>query len=290
MTPKSFQIISAYFELTKPRILCMVLLTTALGYFMGAANKGSWSIAVFLLIGTSAVCAGAAALNHYLERDIDQKMLRTRNRPIPQGIISPNNAMIFGISLILFGIFILCWKVNLLTSFLSLLSAFLYTLVYTPLKRLSWLNTTIGAIPGALPPLGGWTAATGELSAGGWILFLILFIWQHPHFYSIAWMFRDDYKRGGLKMLPVVDPDGHSTFRQINIFAVLMMITAILPFVIGLSGKIYLFSALALSFLFFLSGLKLGASKTIPDARQLLQNSIIYLPSLLILILLDAKF
>ncbi|MCB9757798.1 MAG: protoheme IX farnesyltransferase [Candidatus Omnitrophica bacterium] len=290
MTFKLLQILSAYFELTKPRILCMVLLTTALGYFMGAAKQGSWSIAIFLLVGTSAVCAGAAALNHYLERDIDQQMLRTRNRPIPQGIILPNNAMLFGISLILFGVFILCWKVNLLTSFLSLLSAFLYTLVYTPLKRLSWLNTTIGAIPGALPPLGGWTAATGEFSSGGWVLFLILFIWQHPHFYSIAWMFREDYKRGGLKMLPVVDPDGRSTFRQINIFAVFMLLTAILPFVIGLSGKIYLFGAIALSILFFLSGLKLGVSKTIADARHLLQNSIVYLPALLILILLDAKF
>ncbi len=290
MNSHTKKIISGYFELTKPRILSMVLLTTALGYFLGAAKGWAWNVATYLLLGTSLVCAGAAALNHYLERDIDQKMLRTRNRPIPQGTIAPHDAMLFGIILILAGVFLLFWKVNLLTSFLSLLTAFLYVLVYTPLKRLSWLNTTIGAIPGALPPLGGWAAATGELSCGGWVLFLILFIWQHPHFYSIAWMFREDYKRGGLKMLPVVDPDGKSTFRQIIIFSILMLLTAALPFIIGMSGKIYLTGAIILSLIFFLSGLKLATTKTIPDARLLLQNSIVYLPVLLILILLDAKF
>ncbi|MCB9771810.1 MAG: protoheme IX farnesyltransferase [Candidatus Omnitrophica bacterium] len=290
MTPQTQKILFAYFELTKPRILFMVLLTTAMGYFLGAAKAWSWATALYLLVGTAGVCAGAAALNHYLERDVDQKMQRTRNRPLPAGIIPPNNAMLWGITLILSGVFLLYWKVNLLTSFLSLLTAFLYVLVYTPLKRLTWLNTTIGAIPGALPPLGGWAAATGDLSAGGWVLFLILFIWQHPHFYSIAWMFREDYERGGFKMLPVVDPDGKSTFRQINVFAILMLLTAIFPFIIGMSGEIYLASAIILSILFFISGLKLSATKAHSDAHQLLQNSVIYLPALLILILLDAKF
>ncbi len=289
MATQNLKIVSAYFELIKPRILFMVLLTTALGYFLGAQKAWQTSTAIFLLLGTSCVCSGAAALNQYLERDADQKMLRTRNRPIPQGIISPNHAMLFGIILTLIGVSLLWWEVNLLTSFLSLLTAFLYVLVYTPLKRVSWLNTTIGAIPGALPPLGGWAAATGELSVGGWVLFLILFIWQHPHFYSIAWMFREDYQRGGFKMLPVVDSQGESTFRQINIFSILMLITATLPFLIGMSGKIYLIGAIMISIMFFLSGLKLNATHSIKDAHLNLQNSIIYLPTLLILILLDAK-
>ena len=282
--------ISAYIELTKPRILLMVVLTTALGYFLGSAKLWSWATAAFLLWGTGAVCAGATALNQYLERDADSKMLRTQTRPIPQGVIQPNHAMLFGIILVLCGVFLIFWKVNLLTAFLSLLTAFLYVLVYTPIKRMSWLNTTIGAIPGALPPLGGWAAATGELSTGGWILFWILFIWQHPHFYAIAWMYREDYKRGGFQMLPVVEPDGKSTFQQINLFLLLMLFTALLPFMTGMSGKIYLWGAVALTVLFMLSGRRLTHTKTFSDARQLLANSIIYLPSLLILILLDAKF
>jgi protoheme IX farnesyltransferase len=287
---KTKKILFAYLELTKPRILLMVVLTTAMGYFLGSAKAWEWGAATFLLLGTSAVCAGATALNQYLERDADQKMLRTQNRPLPTGIIEPNHAMIFGILLVLGGVFLLYYTVNLLTAFLSLLTAFLYVLVYTPIKKVSWLNTTIGAIPGALPPLGGWAAATGELSSCGWILFWILFIWQHPHFYAIAWMYREDYKRGGFQMLPVIEPDGKSTFQQIILFLFLMIFTATLPFLTGMSGKIYLCGAIALSIVFLLSGLQLNTTKTFSDAKKLLANSILYLPALLILILLDAKF
>jgi len=287
---KSKTLMSAYIELTKPRILLMVLLTTAMGYFLGSARLWSWSTAAYLMLGTGAVCAGATALNQYLERDADAKMLRTQNRPIPTGTIQSNHALLFGITLVLVGVFFLYWKVNLLCAFLSLLTAFLYVLVYTPLKRMSWLNTTIGAIPGALPPLGGWAAATGDLSQGGWILFWILFIWQHPHFYAIAWMYKEDYQRGGFQMLPVVEPDGKSTFNQINFFLILMIFTAILPFLTGMSGQIYLIGAILLSLLFMLSGLKVTASRTFSDAKALLANSIIYLPTILVLILLDAKF
>ncbi len=287
---KQIKILSAFFELMKPRITSLVLITTALGFILAAKGLKPYGLFVSLMIGTGATCAGASALNHYLERDADLKMIRTRNRPIPMGILSPNQAMLFGVLLVLGGVLLLWWRVNLLSAFLCLLTAFLYVVVYTPLKRLSWLNTTVGAIPGALPPLGGWAAVHGDLSIGGWVLFLILFVWQHPHFYSIAWMFRDDYKRGGFKMLPVVDPDGKSTFFQINAFAILLLGVSVLPFLFGMSGPIYLIGALALGILLFLSGLKLTATHSIKDAKELLHNSVIYLPALLVLIVLDAKF
>src|SRR3990167_1983382 len=230
---KKSPMIAAYIDLTKPRILTLVLVTTTLGFFLGGRGIHSFIELFFLLLGVALVCAGSAVLNHYLERDIDAKMLRTRNRPLPMGVIQPADALIFGIVLILAGVFTLWWKTNLLTAFLSLLSAFLYVLVYTPMKRISWLNTTIGAIPGALPPVGGWAAASGNLESGAWALFLIMFIWQHPHFYAIAWMFRDDYRRGGFKMLPVVDPSGQKTFLQIILFALILIPVSGLPSVIG---------------------------------------------------------
>ena len=161
---------------------------------------------------------GSAVLNHYLERDVDRLMERTRNRPLPAGLVRPSTAMSCGFILVLLGECILLSFTGLLTAFLALLSAFLYVVIYTPMKRLTWLNTSLGAIPGALPPVGGWTAATGELETGAWIFFLILFAWQHPHFYAIAWMFREDYARGGFKMLPVVEADGKRTCRQVIFF------------------------------------------------------------------------
>lgn len=291
MNLKNFQkYFSACMELTKPRILGMVLLTTAMGYFLGSGRIWSVWTAFYLLTGTALVCSGASVLNQYLEKDADILMERTKNRPLPQGIITPNQALLSGIILVLAGVSMLYWKVNLISAFLGLLTAFLYVLVYTPLKRISWLNTTIGAIPGALPPLAGWAAATGEMAAGGWVLFWILFIWQHPHFYSIAWMYRKDYARGGFKMLPVIEPDGRSTFNQVILFLVLMLITALVPFVTGMSGKIYLWGAVLLSLMFFFSGLNMSKKKTFSAARGLLANSVIYLPALLILLLIDAKF
>lgn len=287
---KKPSLISAYLELTKPRILSLVLVTTALGYFLGGQGITSFVRLIELLAGASLVCAGSAALNHYLERDADSQMKRTCNRPIPSGLISPANAVAFGIILVLAGVAFLWVKVNLLTAFLSLMTAFLYILVYTPMKRLSWLNTTIGAIPGAIPPLGGWAAATGELSVHAWILFLILFVWQHPHFYSIAWIFKDDYKRGGFKMLPVVEPDGKSTFSQIKWTLLLLIPVSILPTVVGMSGKIYFYGALVASVLFYAVSRNLSRTRSMEDARKLLQASVIYLPVLLFLIVIDVSF
>lgn len=282
--------ISAYIELSKPRILNLILVTTTLGYFLGGKGIHNVLNLIFTLTGAGLTCAGASALNNYLERDSDGKMNRTKNRSIPMGIISPNNALLFGISMVLLGILLLAWKINILTAFLSLLTAFLYVLVYTPMKKISWLNTSIGAIPGAIPPLGGWAAATGQLDFGGWVLFLILFIWQHPHFYSIAWMFKEDYQRGGFKMLPVIEPDGKRTFFQILVFSIVLIPVSLIPTFIGMSGKVYFYGALAAGLILLSIAATLTVSKTVLDARKLLKASVIYLPALLFLIIIDVSF
>lgn len=284
------KLIKAYIELTKPRIMTMVVVTAALGYLLGAKGSPSFTKLIFLLLGVALTTAGSGVLNHYLERDVDAKMQRTQNRPLPLGLISAGNALTFGICLVLAGVALLWITVNLLTAFLSLLSAFLYIVVYTPLKRVSWLNTSIGAIPGALPPVGGWAAATGELSFAAWVLFGIMFLWQHPHFYAIAWIFRDDYARGGFKMLPVIEPRGTSTFIQIFITTCLLLPVSLMPAYLGLSGNVYLYGALFSGLmLLFIAG-NFIFSHSMSDARQLLKASVIYLPVLLLLIIVDGIF
>jgi protoheme IX farnesyltransferase len=284
--------LSAYIELTKPRILTMVLVTATLGFFMGGVGFhgfAAWDGLLSLLVGVAMTSAGSGALNHYLERDADARMERTRNRPLPSGQVPPQHALLMGEYLVLGGVMLLLWRVNLLTAFLALLTAFLYVLVYTPMKKWSWLNTLIGAIPGALPPMGGWTAATGEIEPGAWVLFAILFIWQQPHFYSIAWMFRDDYKRGGFKMLPSEDPDGHRTFRQMLGFSALLVPVSLLPALVGPHelGMLYYVGASVLGALMFASCIPLARTGSTADARRVLRMSILYLPLLLALITLD---
>lgn len=277
----------AFIEISKPRIVSMVLVTAALGYFLAARGIASWQQFLIMMLGTGLSCAGSGVLNCYIERDVDGLMRRTHNRPLVTGVLQPHEALAFGVLLVLGGVALLAWQVNLLTGFLSLLTAFLYVVVYTPLKRVTWLNTSIGAIPGALPPLGGWAAATGGLEIGGWVLFLILFIWQHPHFYAIAWMYRDDYARGGFKMLPVVEPDGISTFRQIIWYSLLLLPVSVLPTVLGMSGMVYLVGSLILGISMLRVGIQLSRSHSGLDARRLLRASIIYLPLLLALIVFD---
>lgn len=279
-----------FLELTKPRIMTMVLVTTAMGFFFGEKGIRSIPLFLFTLIGTGLASAGSSALNQYLERDSDSKMERTKNRPLPTGQVSPATALSFGIFLTISGVLLLVWKVNLLTGFLVLLAAFLYDLVYTPMKKLSWLNTLIGAIPGAIPPLAGWTAASGSLGLGGWILFWILFLWQHPHFFAIAWMFKDDYARGGFKMLPVVEPDGRRMFRQILWHSIILIPISLIPTVIGMAGRVYFWGAFLLGIAFLAVGILFSNSRTDLNARKLLRASIIYLPLLLILIVVDAGF
>jgi protoheme IX farnesyltransferase len=283
-------LMAPYLELTKPRIVSLVLVTTLLGYFLAGGSLALTSSLSACLIGTALCCGGSGALNQYLERDADQRMIRTRFRPIPAGIIPPAHALSFGVLLVLSGTGLLLWQVNLLTAFLAILTAFLYVIVYTPLKKLTWLNTLIGAIPGALPPVGGWAAASGTLDAGAWVLFLILFIWQHPHFYAIAWMYREDYLRGGFKMLSVVDPTGDSMFRQVMGFSLVLIPVAFLPCLIGMAGWTYMVGSLLLG-LFMLRASAIAAkSRSLADARNLLKASVLYLPLLLLLIVVDAKF
>jgi protoheme IX farnesyltransferase len=280
----------SYVELAKPRILSMVLVTTTIGFFLAAKGIHPLPTLLVTLLGVGCATGGSAALNNYLERDADGKMERTRHRALPAGTIQPSNALAFGISLVLIGLVALIWAVNLLTAFLVLLASFLYVLVYTPMKRLTWLNTTFGAIPGAIPPMCGWAAATGRLDPGAWVLFLILFAWQHPHFYAIAWMFRDDYRNAGFKMLPVVDPSGASTFRQTILFAVLLIGVSVLPTIIGMTGKVYCIGALVMGVALLVVGALFTRSKSFLDARRLLKASVVYLPLLLLLIIVDAGF
>lgn len=283
------QIVRSYLELTKPRIVTLVLVTTVLGYFLAGGSLYLSPTLLACLVGTALCCGGSGVLNQYLERDADQRMIRTRYRPIPAGIISPAHALSFGVLLVLSGTGLLLWQVNLLTAFLAILTAFLYVIVYTPLKRLTWLNTLIGAIPGALPPVGGWAAASGTLDLGAWVLFAILFIWQHPHFYAIAWMYKEDYSRGGFRMLSVVDPSGDSMFRQVLLFSVVLLPIAALPCYVGMAGTTYLLGSLLLGIFMLRASAIAARSRSVADARNLLKASVLYLPLLLLLIVVDAK-
>lgn len=281
---------TAYLELTKPRILFMVLVTTVFGYALGGDGLEPADLLFFTLLGTGLCSGGAGVLNHFAERHVDLRMHRTRNRPLPAGKVPAPLAFAFGTGLLLVGTAVLHTQVNLLAAGLALASALLYILVYTPAKRLHWMNTPIGAIPGALPPVIGWAAATGGLGAGAWVLFAILFLWQHPHFYAIAWMFREDYARGGFKMLPVVKPDGKDTFRQSLAACIILIPVSLWPTFVGMTGWVYFFGAGLCGLWFLTACVRWRISETTEDARRVLRVSVIYLPLLLLLILVDAFF
>lgn len=267
----------------------MVLITSSIGFFLSAREGEAWSwwLWVASLIGTGMAAAGAACLNNYLERDIDALMRRTRQRALPAGDIDPAHALAYGLVMVLGGVAWLVTQVNLLSGFLVLLTAFLYVLVYTPLKRYTWWNTSIGAIPGALPPVSGWAAASGELHPGAWILFAILFLWQHPHFYAIAWMYREDYAAAGFKMLSVVDPSGNRLFRHVLLHSLILLGVALLPTAIGMTGWWYLAGALVLGVMLLEAGWRLYRTQQVIEARNLLKASVYYLPLLLVLIGID---
>ncbi|MCB0317770.1 MAG: heme o synthase [Bdellovibrionales bacterium] len=277
----------SYLEMTKPRIVTLVLVTTFLGFVLAKGEIESYYVLLMTLIGTACTCGGSGVLNHFLEREVDCKMERTRNRPIPSGKVSPANALAFGLLLVILGCTLLVWQVNTLTGFLALLTTFLYVVVYTPLKQITWLNTMIGAIPGALPTLGGWAAASNGLELGGWALFAILFIWQHPHFYAIAWIFRDDYAKGGFKMLPVVDPEGERLFKHILYFSLLLIPASILPAIHGTLGLVYLICAFFLSIWMLIYSYRFFNSATKENAWKLFRATIIYLPALLLVVAID---
>jgi protoheme IX farnesyltransferase len=278
----------AYIELTKPRILTMVLVTATLGYALAAQGLAPYATFFWMLLGTGLSSGGAGALNHYLERNIDPLMDRTRNRPLPAGLVTPTAALLMGLGMSVLGVGLLWYFVNPLSALLSLTTIVLYAVVYTPLKRISWVNTPVGAIPGAIPPLIGWAAAANDLSLGAWVLFAILFLWQHPHFYAIAWMFKDDYARGGFKMLPVVDPDGRSSFRQSWAAALLLIPVSLCPTFLKLTGWLYFAGAFGIGLWFLATCVQWRLTESITDARRVLRVSVIYFPVLLLLILVDA--
>lgn len=280
--------LSAYVELTKPRILTMVLITTTLGFALGGQGIHFYDILIYTLFGTALCSGGAGVLNHYIEREVDLQMDRTRNRPIPTGKVDPGVALVYGLLLSIGGTVILYVLVNPLAAILASTTVLLYALIYTPFKRVSWLNTPVGAIPGAIPPMIGWAAATGGLELGAWILFAILFLWQHPHFYAIAWMFREDYRKGGFKMLPVVKPDGKDTFRQSLASCILLIPVSLLPTLIHMTGWLYFVGALLIGLGFLASCVRWRISTTTIDARKVLMASVMYLPALLLLILVDS--
>ena len=284
---KASSIKEAYYELTKPSITFMILVSTALGYFMGGNGISNYEHFILTLLGSCLISSGSGALNHFAEAESDKIMFRTNLRPIPAGIILPENAMIFGIALIFIGSGILYFFINTLTCVLALITALMYLFIYTPLKKLTWLNTPVGAIPGAIPPIGGWVAATGSLDPEAWILFAILFLWQHPHFYAIALMFKDDYKKAGLKMLPVVEPNGSRTNRQIIWHALLLIPVSVVPVYINLLGMIYFWAALILGIGYLLSGFILAKQYSVNNARLVLKVSVFYLPILFLTIMVD---
>ena len=284
---KASSIKEAYYELTKPSITFMILVSTALGYFMGGNGISNYQHFILTLLGSCLISSGSGALNHFAESDTDKIMHRTNLRPIPAGIILPENAMIFGVALIFFGSGILYFFINTLTCVLALTTALMYLFIYTPLKKLTWLNTPVGAIPGAIPPIGGWVAATGSLDPEAWILFAILFLWQHPHFYAIALMFKDDYKKAGLKMLPIVEPNGSRTNRQIIWHALLLIPVSVMPVYINLLGMIYFWAALILGIGYLLSGFILAKQYSVNNARLVLKVSVFYLPILFLTIMVD---
>lgn len=274
-------------ELTKARLTALVLLTTLVGFYLGWHGPMNYLLMFNALAATALVASGASALNQLLEREYDAKMHRTQDRPLPSGRLQPTTVMLFGGVTSVAGLVYLALCVNLLTAVLGSVTLVSYLFIYTPLKRVTWANTLVGAIPGALPPLMGWTAARNELSGEGWALFAILAFWQLPHFFAIAWMYRDEYAKAGFVMLPHVDPDGSRTAQQSVSNTLALMLASLFPFAWHISGKFYLVSALILGAGFLVCAIRFSRQLTRARARQFFLASIIYLPLLLAALVLD---
>jgi len=279
--------LAVYADLFKARLTCLVLLTAAVGFYVGFRGPVDYWLLANLLIGTALVAGGAAALNQLLEREHDARMRRTQDRPLPSGRLQPQTVLLIGSVAAVLGLLYLAQAVNLATSLVGALSLFCYLFIYTPLKRATWLNTVVGAVPGALPPLMGWTAARGELSGEGLALFAIQACWQLPHFMAIAWIYREEYARAGFQMLPVLDPRGHRTARVALGFTFALLLASLWPFLRGLTGPIYLWTALVLGLGFAWSALQFSRQLTLPRAWQLFYASLLYLPLLLAAMVLD---
>jgi len=280
-------VLADLWSLTKPGITRLVLVTTGVGFYLGASGSLDLVLLFHVLLGTGLLAGGTNALNQYAERRADARMKRTNRRPLPAGRLQASTALVFSSGISAAGAVYLVALVNLLTAALGVASLLIYIFIYTPLKRRTWLCTIVGAVPGAIPPMMGWTAATGRLDALAWVLFGIVFLWQMPHFFAIGWMYRQDYARAGFPMLPVVDEDGKRTSRQIIIYTVTLVAVSLLTTVMGLTGAIYFVGASTLGLAFLVLGFALAARRTGPSARRLFLGSVLYLPVLLVLMVVD---
>jgi protoheme IX farnesyltransferase len=280
-------VIFAYLDLARLRIAFMVLIACAIGFIL--AYRGDFPVLRFFwtLVGTGLLTAGACALNCYMEREADALMPRTCRRPIPAGVISPARALAFGVSLVLTGSILLFWKANMLSGILGLALVFIYLAIYTPAKRLTWLNTSIGALPGAIPPLIGWASARGQLDFGGWILFAMLFVWQHTHFFPIAWLYRDDYAKAGFRMLPVLESNGKKTFLFTVLSAIVLLPISMLLYGADFVGFAYGVGSALGGIALVAAGFRLSQQPSRASARAVLVLSLFYLPVILAAVVLD---
>ncbi len=279
--------LGAYISLTKPDVSFLVLMTTGAGYYMGAEGPVSWLKLLHVVFGTMLIAAGTSALNHYIERESDRHMRRTASRPLPTGQLAPNEALRFGVLLCIAGAVDLFYSGGYLACLLGVVTSISYLLAYTPLKKRTIWATFVGAIPGAIPPMIGWAAASGSLGTGARLLFAILFFWQFPHFHAISWMYREDYARAGIQMLPVVDKDGTRTFRQIVLYAASLVAVSLLPTLVGLTGVLYFFGALVTCVASVQFCLWAAASKTNVRAKWLMHVTVMHIPILLGLMMYD---
>lgn len=283
----SIQRLRAFWELTKPGITRLVLITTAAGFYLGSRGGIDLLLLFNTLLGTGLVAGGTNALNQHWERDVDARMRRTQRRPLPSGRLRPREALVFAWAISLMGIIYLAAAVNVRAALVVTLSLTSYIFLYTPLKKRTTLATLVGAVPGALPILAGWVASGGAVGRGAWILFAILFLWQLPHFLALAWIYREDYRRGGLATLSVEDPEGNRTGRQAVLYTLALLAVSLLPSVLGLTGGVYLFAALVCGLAFLFYGIRLARNCTEAHASRLFVASIVYLPLLLLIMVAD---
>lgn len=279
--------ISDLFELAKPRIAVLSLITTLAGFYMATKGPLDFVLAANVVVGTALVAAGASAFNHLFERELDAQMERTQDRPLPSGRMTPGQVTVYAVVASIAGVIYLAITTTLLAAACGLVTLVLYVFVYTPMKRVTPLNTMVGAIPGALPPMIGWTAVTNEFSHAAWVLFAILYIWQIPHFMAIAWLYREQYANAGFKMVSVDDPGGVRTSREIIFQTLALLAISLLPTLLGVTGKVYFFAALVLGLGFLASASFIVFNRTDQNARRLLLASVIYLPLLLTFMVID---
>ena len=283
------QISADLVALTKPRVVLMVLVTTLVGYYIGLDHAPDWARMLHLAVGTALAAGGTLALNQYWERDVDARMTLTRSRPLPQGRLEALEALIFGVAISVIGVGHLAVSVNVLAALVTGAIVVVYVFVYTPLKGQTALCTLVGALPGALPPVIGWVAARDALGAGAWVLFAIMFVWQLPHALAIAWLYREDYARGGIRVLPVIDSDGTRTERHIAVSSLALFVVSLLATPAGIAGPVYFVTAFVLGAGFVAIGAQQALAPSRVAIRRVLFATLVYLPLILTVLAVDKR-